>query len=148
MQLYRSWGRNGRVSGQPAEQNFKQDHDGMLDIKRNIRPQSLPERSVFGLPHNYFFSSQQPVFKVDIAPRRQNAAAALSPLFIHIHQFPDGKYALIQTLLAALFLPENEKVEFKPKPGSTFSIPFTQDQIQWEVLHHYLDRFTDRERVL
>ncbi len=148
MQLYRSWGRNGRVSGYPAERNFPNDHDDVLDVSNNITPQAMPERGVFGLPHNYFFSSQIPSVKVDIAPKEASRNRRASPLLIHIHRFPNGSHCLVQLLLPATFLPEGEKIEFKPKPGRAVDIPFTQTQINWDTLHQYLDRFSQRERVL
>ncbi len=58
-QLYRSWGRNRKVAGTDAEQNFKNDHDQMQLVAGGANPHHLPERSVFGLPHNYFFSSSK-----------------------------------------------------------------------------------------
>lgn len=145
MQLYRSWGRNGQVSGYPAERNFKADHDLVLDVSKAKAPHTLPQRSVFGLPHNYFFSSNSA--KVDIAPKDTDRNRRASPLFIHIHRFPNGQYSLIQTLLPATFLPEKEAVEFKPKPGHAVDVPFTQSQIDWNTLHTYLNRFKG-ERVL
>ena len=57
MQLYRSYGQKGKVGNQPARRNFVADHDNALAATQGQPLQRLPKRAVFGLPHNYFFSS-------------------------------------------------------------------------------------------
>lgn len=143
-QLFRGYGlsMNGgphKVCDKPAHQNFRGDHKQILDAINGAPVSSHPQRAIFGLPHNYFFSS---VFNAEknhlIAQNmRENQAKGIagklakadvvatwktrdgkdggdrraSPLFIHIHQFPGKNEAIaIQTLLPAVFLPKNAKI--------------------------------------
>lgn len=141
-QLYRSWGRNGKVADTVAEQNFKNDHDQMQQVAGGANPRQLPERSVFGLPHNYFFSSSKK--KVDITPDGDRNRRA-SPLFIHIHQFPDNSCVLIQSLFPAKFLNDGELIEFLAGNGRSKTLAFKDADIDWRVIHRYLDRFPQLE---
>jgi CRISPR-associated protein Cmr1 len=149
-QLYRSYGRNGKVNSKQAEQNFIHDHDLVADVITNrTSPATIPHRSIFGLPHNYFFSSTKG--KADFAPTANERSRRASPLFIHVHQFPDKQVALIQTLFPATFLPDRDPLEFKMgnRLNDKVSIRFNEDRmIDWQVIHAYMDRFTTRERVL
>lgn len=146
-QLYRSWGQNGKVAGKDAEKNFPQDHDLVAEL---IPPpqtvDKIPQRSVFGLPHNYFFSSRKK--GVDFSPAGKERSRRASPLLIHVHQFPDEKTALIHTLLPATFLPEKEPLEFKIGSKKRRVLFDEAQMIDWQILHTYLDRFTNRETVL
>lgn len=144
LQLYRSWGRNKKVNGKNAEQNFKSDHDEVLDIAGGTSPKRLPKRSVFGMPHNYFYSSSNQ--KVDITPADGSRTRRASPLFIHAHQFPDNSSALIQSLLPATYLSSGDKIEFKPGRGRAKTIEINHDRdIDWTVIHKYMDRFNQKE---
>ncbi|MBU0655547.1 MAG: type III-B CRISPR module RAMP protein Cmr1 [Gammaproteobacteria bacterium] len=145
-QLYRSYGQKGKVGKKDAEQNFRADHDlvaKIIDDKKS--PSNIPDRSVFGLPHNYFFSSTKK--KADFAPAAKERTRRASPLFIHTHQFPDKKVAVIQTLLPATFLPQGDNLEFKV--GSSVKVLFNEKtMIDWQVIHTYMDRFAEKVRVL
>jgi len=155
-QRYRSYGRKGngdevhKVNGAEAEQNFSQDHDLVFNIIRDIRhPPSIPHRSVFGLPHNYFFSSTKG--KADFAPSMPERSRRASPLFIHVHQFPNRQVVLIQTLMPATFLANGDILEFKMgnQPRDKVRLPFDeQKMINWQVIHNYMDRFANREVLL
>ena len=144
-QLYRSYGQKGKVGKNDAEQNFKEDHDLVAKIISKKITSTIPKRSVFGLPHNYFFSSTKK--KADFAPSTQNRTRRASPLFIHVHQFPDKKIAVIQTLIPAMFLLQGDPLEFKV--GNNVKVSFNeQTMIDWQVIHTYMDRFTKKVRVL
>lgn len=169
-QLYRSYGQKGKVRKNDAEKNFIPDHNLVLDIIRNKKSNTgIPKRSVFGLPHNYFFSSEFNKIKdkaiadgeseqaankkaareskADFAPSTQNRTRRASPLFIHVHQFPDKKIAVIQTLIPAMFLLQGDPLEFKV--GSSVKVDFNeQTMIDWQVIHTYMDRFKEKVRVL
>lgn len=155
MQRYRSWGRNGQVSGQPAEQNFSEDHDLTRDAAQGKPVPTHPQRVVFGLPHNYFFSSlNAPDNKLDVnAMYRKSdgkwtdigANRRASPLFIHIHEFLDGDRAGILALLPAQFLPKDWQIGMK-KAGQP-ACGFEPDP-DWTVLHEFMDRFADRSALL
>ncbi len=151
-QLYRSYGRKGshdsfhKVAGKQAEQNFKTDHDSMLKVGNGQRPSSIPERSVFGLPHNYFFSGSN--LNIEYSVGEKDRSRRASPLFIHTHVFPNGDAALLQTLLPAQFLGDGSKLEFKVKKKKPTSIAFKSSMINWDTIRTYLNRFTDREQIL
>lgn len=126
MQMYRSWGKDNRVNGKDAEKIFKDDHD----LARQAIGQKVhkhPRRVVFGLPHNYFFSSDRE--KVDVSPERQERRA--SPLFIHIQGLKNGQFAAVTTIMPADFLPRNERIVIG---GST--VPTNVD---FSVLDEFLD---------
>ena len=139
MMLERSWGNKGRVGKQDAERNFKEDHDNALAVAAGRLPKDLPKRIIYGLPHNYYFStagrkaSFDPDPDVDGTKRRR-----ASPLLIHIHRFPDKNCAAIQSLLPASFLPSGVDVQMSSRPLGKRSKAFAPD---WNVIHKYLDRF-------
>ena len=126
MQMYRSWGRNGKVNGKNSEMNFKDDHDlAAQSIKTKVG--THPRRVAFGLPHNYYFSSYQE--KVDVKPARLERRA--SPLFIHIHELSNGQYAAIATILPAEFLSSGERIRVNNS--------IVPQNIDFNVLHEFLD---------
>lgn len=152
-QLYRSYGRNGMVGRKEAEQNFVADHDLLASVIRNrTQPKTIPARSVFGLPHNYFFTSlPAPHNKAEFTPSMQDRSRRASPLFIHVHQFPNLQVVLLQALLPATFLPDRDTLEFKMgnRTADKVSIRFNENSmIDWKVIHDYMDRFAQRESIL
>jgi CRISPR-associated protein Cmr1 len=140
-QLHRSYGQGGKVNGQLAERNFADDHDLILDATQGKAPRNAPARAVFGLPHNYFFSSTKGKADVNYAPGGQEGRRA-SPLLLHIHPVSDGGYVAIHTLMPAQFLPTGGQIRIKTK--SSFDVPANPN---WQVLHGYLDRFQHREVI-
>jgi len=140
MQLYRSYGRNGMVGRQEARRNFVPDHDNALKAANGERIAELPKRGVFGLPHNYYFSSSRA--SLGIAPKDSNRNRRASPLLIHIHEFPDGQCMAIQTLLPARFLPNNTEVELN---GNRRSNTLLDPAVDYDVIHRYLDGFKQRK---
>ncbi len=140
-QLYRSYGQNGKVNGQEAERNFADDHDLILDATQGKPPQAAPDRVVFGLPHNYFFSSTKGKADVNYAPGGQDGRRA-SPLLLHIHPVSDGGYVAVHTLMPAQFLPARGQIRIKTR--GNFNVPSNPD---WQVLHGYLERFKQRETI-
>lgn len=143
LQLYRSYGRKGKVLDVKAEANFVADHDNALVATSGECPPAPPLRAVFGLPHNYFFSSTNA--KVDITSETERRA---SPLFIHIHQCPDGTCVATQLLMRAQFLPTNqEKLNYKTKKNNTLSVPYGPRDTDWNVITRYLDRFKQRQTL-
>ena len=140
-QLYRSYGQNRKVNGQDAERNFAGDHDLILDATQGKTPSKAPQRTVFGLPHNYFFSSTKGKADVNYAPEGQEGRRA-SPLLLHIHPVSDGGYVAIHTLMPAQFLPPGGQIRIKTR--GNFDVPSNPD---WQVLHGYLERFKQREVI-
>lgn len=144
LQMYRSWGKDDKVNGKSAEKNFPDDHDQALLATQNEQPRKAPQRAVFGLPHNYFFSSTGG--KVDIHLSKSVAGERrASPLIIHPHILADGNCVAVQLLLPAVFLPRNNPMlEYKSK-RSTFTVPMNAD---WSVITRFMDRFRDKETIL
>lgn len=126
MQMYRSWGRGGKVNGKPAERNFRDDHDLALDAIRN-KVHDHPRRVAFGLPHNYYFSSYRE--KVDVKPARHERRA--SPLFIHIQELANRQYMAVTTIMPSEFLPPGESIKV-----NNSVVP---QRIDFNVLHEFLD---------
>lgn len=141
LQMYRSFGKNGKVASKPAERNFIPDHNLVLSATNGKCISCAPERSVFGLPHNYFFSSSGGKADINYAPGGTDARRA-SPLLLHIHRFPDGKCLAVHTLLPATFLPDGARIRVKSKTNSQVS--FTPD---WQVLHTFPNRFETRKTL-
>lgn len=156
MMLYRSYGRNGRVSNNPpghrgepvtkqAEKNFGpgkkyNDHDLALNAARGNAIKVHPARVVFGLPHNYRFSERANGrnLELKINARDSDRERRASPLFIHVHTFPGGESVVVQTLLPAQFLPEKDEIVLKPNSGKPNRV---KPNVDWQVIHDYLDRF-------
>jgi CRISPR-associated protein Cmr1 len=137
MQMYRSWGRNGRVNGQASERNFQYDHDEMKNACEGTVPQGHPKRVVFGLPHNYFFSSINCKVSVSAVKGRDEIERRASPLFIHIHQFKEGSYTAVATILWSEFLPLGTKIEVSGG-GATHTF---EPELDLSVLDNFVKRF-------
>ncbi|MCW7552290.1 type III-B CRISPR module RAMP protein Cmr1 [Endozoicomonas gorgoniicola] len=139
LQLYRSWGKDGRILGKKAEQNFTEDHRWAYSVANSHPPDSLPERTVFGLPHNYYLSKAR-TNKVDI---NTDSGRRATPLFCHIHQFENGSALLVQTLLQAEFLHSKQTVKVTCNRKNTK----VQSTVDWSVIRKFMDRFEQREVI-
>ena len=139
-QMYRSWGQHGKIAGKKAERNFPDDHNWADQVAGGETPKEAPVRAVFGLPHNYFLSSKKVSIGTQVTGNRRRAA----PLLTHIHQFPNGSCMLVQTLLQSLFLPPELKMEIKAKTIRPASVAVDP---QWQVIHNFMDRFSERETL-
>lgn len=136
LQVYRSYGRDGRVAGRPAEQNFRDDHDLVLGLTKGQSPTTHPRRVVFGLPHNYFFQSTRA--KAGVTAEETDRRA--SPLMLHVHQV--GKeYAAVASLFPAEFLGANDHVVMKAA-GRSVQVPVAVD---YSVIGGFLDRLEKLE---
>lgn len=145
MQHYRSYGQKKnmehKVNGKKAEQNFKEDHDLVLDFAHGKVIKDHPRRVVFGLPHNYFYSNGT---KVDVDAYHDGTSRRASPVIIHIHQFSSGRSIGIHCLLKSQFLPERGRIQLK-KGHKSQSV---ECDVDWKVIEAYLERFTQGERIL
>ncbi len=132
--MYRGWGREEKVFGKRAERNFTDDHNNMdKAAKGESYPDVLPKRLIFGMPHNYRFSSGGSVSIQNTALKFQRRA---SPLFIHVHQFPQGESSLgVMLMLPAQFLPANDKVEIKGRNGKMVAA-----DVDWDVIEKLMQR--------
>ena len=146
MVRYRSYGQSARgglnALNEPAEQNFKDDHDLMYDASRSVAPTESPERAVFGLPHNYFFSSSQPTVKAGVGPKRMNRRA--SPLLLHTQRRDGEPAAVVVTFLPAQFLPPGEEITIDVR-RRTWNVPPRSGAALWEPIHTFLDRLMGQE---
>ncbi len=68
-----------------------------------------PHRISFGLPHNYFFKDTYK--SASIAPANEKYSHRASPLFVHIHQLLNDKFAVVVSFLPAPLLPQGELLE-------------------------------------
>ena len=127
MTMYRSYGRRGKIDGRDAERIFDDDHD-LVRKAITDRVETHPRRVVFGLPHNYHFSSSGE--NVGVKPEKHERRA--SPLFLHIQGLENGQYAVITTTMPAEFLPDWDKI----KVGGSF-VPV--DVKDFQDLHEFLD---------
>ncbi len=149
-QLYRSYGQKGKVNGKSAEQNFSEDHDlveKVIRTYRTVQPSAIPKRAIFGLPHNYYFSSTKG--KADLAPAEPNRSRRASPLIIHAHQFSDKSVAIVQILMPAVFLPENTSLEYSmgKREQDKIQVTFRESLLDWKDITNYLNRFPERETI-
>jgi CRISPR-associated protein Cmr1 len=139
-QAYRSYGRHNQVNGKPSERNFVPDHDLVREVangERNVK--AAPQRVVFGLPHNYFFSSDNAKVDINYRPNGEEARRA-SPLLLHVHRLGDGRAVAVHTLLRSRFLPEAQPV-VTMKPGRARTLDTVPVTVDWNILTAYLDRF-------
>lgn len=143
---YRSFGRDKKILGnEQAEQNFKDDHDRVLEhlTNKEKRSKTPPRRVIFGLPHNYFFSSRKQSVAINAVLKSTDRQAKdaekrrASPLFIHIHKI-GNQYIAVQSLIAAVFLPAelHIKATIKATPPNYFEDPVNN----WADIRRYLDR--------
>jgi len=144
MLRYRSYGHeiNGKhmLPGQnEAEQIFADDLDLLLDFCHGNEITTHPRRVVFGLPHNYYFKSTGT--NVDISPASKNCSRRASPLFIHIHAFNPRSYAAVVTLLPAIFLPQEEKVNISLSRNRRVLKKVTVDcQVDYDNIINFMNR--------
>lgn len=146
-QLYRSYGRNNKVNGETAERNFAEDHDFTLNLfttTTNAIPH--PKRVIFGLPHNYFYSSdttQGHRANVDSTTGRRT-----SPLVQHVHK-NENQYQLIQCLLKGEFLPSNAKIKIAARKAHQSEKVSVSPNIDWTVITSFMDRnqFHNKETI-
>ncbi|TDA68042.1 MAG: type III-B CRISPR module RAMP protein Cmr1 [Clostridia bacterium] len=147
MMGYRSYGHRDNRSGRhilpwraEAEQNFSPDHDLVRAVATGGSEKRHPERVVFGLPHNYHFSTPG---ARDVEVTGETVERRASPLFIHMHPLA-GEYVAVLSLLPARFVPAGENILMKPKGGRGISVPC---QVDFGVLHRFIDRFDSRVEV-
>ena len=127
---YRSW--------QTEKRNFKDDHDWAYDVANGKPISTLPQRTVFGLPHNYFLSKAKQ--KVDVSSSTGRRA---TPLIAHVHQFKNGNTLLVQSLLRSTFLHRESGVEVSSKRNRK-TLP---SKVNWQVIERFMNQFGQRETI-
>lgn len=115
----------------PVTPRFWDDHDLVYNNKRSDQtPSAAPRRIVFGLPHNYYYSSDNSNVSVDVI-RDGDRQRRASPLFIHAHEVgsettKDKECVVILTTFPSRFLPESDGIKIQAsnlvKPNVDYSI--------------------------
>ena len=108
-QKYRGWGFGDppKVAGVPSRKNFEADHDWYRKVNLYAGKdwdrrtnKNIPERAIFGLPHNYGKD-------LGIAAIGEKPSRRASPLFFHIAKI-GSNYLPVATYFDTQFLPKNE----------------------------------------
>ncbi|MFP4598254.1 MAG: type III-B CRISPR module RAMP protein Cmr1 [Persicimonas sp.] len=114
----------------PETRRFWADHDLMAAVaSRGEAVKSHPERVVFGLPHNYFFSSIRKGAGVEPVDHDRRA----SPLLLHVHHFDSHGPAVIVSFWPANFLPDDEKLSV-----GRSKVPVETADL-WQPIEDFLD---------
>jgi len=115
------------------------DHDDLVAWLKNGALAAPPRRAVFGLPHNYYFSSTGTKIGVNPAGKSNRRA---SPLFIHVDEIGDPgsrRAVAVVTFLPAAFLPANERIEVKEVRGRSTRLDPRAAPGLWQPVHDWLD---------
>lgn len=164
LQLYRGYGHlNPRtnqheVNGKTARQDFWADHKNVQTAIQQLRLERMPKRAVFGLPHNYFFSSikQGDDNSLDLTAQNPESAGQetdgrrASPLLVHIHPLKDGQFIAIQTLLPEVFLPQGVGLSAKvgvPKRKKRPVPAPRETTVDYTFITRYLDGFANKNTL-
>lgn len=116
-----------RFRSAQGEKNFPEDARIVASALDKKPIHGHPKRIIFGLPHNYFFKDSNKRLSV----KGSNFERRASPLFIHIHNFSEGRFAAVILTLPGRFLPEGEEISV----GST-RVP---QQADYRILDQFLN---------
>lgn len=132
---------------------YPEDHDLVYTFAHTGRAAAAPRRTVFGLPHNYFFSHDKMSVSVDPVGGNGNVNRRASPLFIHIGQLagPPESYVPVVTFIPARFLPKGVQIRLESRDPSggrhlshtaTVPAPAAPDEPGgYGPIHAFLDQF-------
>jgi hypothetical protein len=94
------------------------------DVNGNVFASGVPHRIAFGLPHNYFIRSSQPVIRSDGPPNQRRryvnqgvtiepatSGRRASPLLLHFHRLSETECVAVACVAPAQFLPVDAKVK-------------------------------------
>jgi CRISPR-associated protein Cmr1 len=104
------------------------DHDLVAKyVHQGTEPNSAPKRAIFGLPHNYFFSSSRSGAELNILDADKKGRRS-SPLFFKVYQFEKSKKCCaIMLFLPSQFLPANSELTFSTKNAEIVHVPPPSD---------------------
>jgi CRISPR-associated protein Cmr1 len=151
IQMFRGWGYgnnggNHKINGQEvnhtAHKEKTNDHTIIYEYtNKSITSKKLPNSISFGLPRSYKLSGANGAeFKLEATGDKRSRRA--SPVFIHVHQFPNKQTMIIQSFLPATFLPTSDKVEIQQKVGNRWnSVDHITPVNNWNVINEYLALF-------
>ena len=152
---HRSFGKNDKIKLSnerivKANKNYKEDHDLFVNENGNIdicQVNKCPQRVVFGLPHNYFFSSASPKRKIFVNyTEGTDEKRRASPLLLHIHYLPlENRFVAVHVFLPGMFLPNGAEITIREKnQRKPVSAPTTD---KWKPIHDYLNEFTEGKEI-
>jgi len=121
------------------------------DAADGKKPDQPPDRSIFGLPLQFYFKRDGATVFAEPATRKDEKLDRRgSPLLIHVHPFRGEsdavRYGVLQTFLPARFLPDGKGVQVRRKNGPLF--PFHRFIPPEALIVRYLDAFPERVTVL
>ena len=104
------------------------DHDLVARyVHQGAKPTTAPKRAIFGLPHNYFFSSSRSSAELNILDADKKGRRS-SPLFFKVYQFEKSKKCCVIILfLPSQFLRENSELTFSKKDDEIVHVPPPSD---------------------
>ena len=126
---------NGEIRGLGL---FKSDISELNKFIKRAPLTHAPLRVVFGLPLNFKIDGKKIIVNCKQHPKRARRA---SPLFAHLHEFPDGQRTMLATLFPAQFLPSHEGVDIRQDKYS-LNIPFKPD---WKVIEAFIQQCEGKE---
>lgn len=91
-----------------GDRNYPRDHDIAREVADRNQPREHPSRLAFGLPHNYFFSSDKSIVNVSGRKGKEEYRRA-SSLFIHIYPV-ERKFVAVLIFMPAKFLPDGVEI--------------------------------------
>jgi len=135
MGLYRGFGMKRptdsehKTFGIKSEQNFTTDHNEMLNVAKGQTANQHPKRLIFGMPHNYFFSSAKKSAQIQKTVGRLERRA--SPLLVHVHPIRSD-YIGVLLMMRSTFLPPGEKVLIGRSEVAV--------AVDWKVIETFMQR--------
>ncbi|MDI6879692.1 MAG: type III-B CRISPR module RAMP protein Cmr1 [Desulfitobacteriaceae bacterium] len=141
---------------------FKDDHDLMFGFLQGEGIKQHPRRVVFGLPHNYHYSSGGEA-KINAwsssSSKRSGSQLAEqrrgSPLFFHVHELDGGQlkgWVMTITMFPAKFLPDGDQIRIDEKinryrVGYKAKPVTLEPKVDYGILTQLLDQFEPRLEV-
>ena len=118
------------------------DHDAMLAYLTTGKIGRAPNRSAFGLPHNYFFTKS--LRSVSGEVNLMNAGSKgrrASPLLLHVQGLEDETFCVVATFLPARLIPEGREVEVSGRGQVPRSVGLDDD---FSAVTGFLDRLVKK----
>lgn len=137
------------------QRNFPDDHDLIADFLTKGKADKAPRRVVFGLPHNYFFTSlpkDSRKASVNVAGGGgESSGRRASPLFIHIHPLKNDKvtqYVPVLTFLPCEFLPAGARISISGEVrGRNTEVKVPVSANDYAPIEDFLRRLTHQGAV-
>lgn len=98
----------------------------------HFRGERASLRALFGLPNNI----------LSVSPKIERRA---SPLFAHLHRFPNGEQLMLATLMPAQFLPDGKQISINLKNSPTKNGKFEPN---WFVIEGFISQCGGEELTL